>query len=72
MQKFSFGLTDLTSFDDPAGEYWLPPAGAARRGRTLAASLARNMPQAMCAGLCIVAFDASGNLAALVPLATVH
>ena len=72
MQKFSFGLTDLTSFDKPAGDYWLPPAGAARRGRTLAANLVKSMPQAMLAGLCIVAFDASGNLAAVVPLATVH
>ncbi len=73
MQKYSFGLTDLTSFDKPAGEYWLRhPAGAARRGRRMARSLARTMPQAMLAGLCIVAFDGAGNLAAVVPLATVH
>jgi hypothetical protein len=72
MQKYSFGLTDLTSFDKPAGEYWLPPAGAARRGRRLAASLVKTMPEAMLAGLCIVAFDAAGKVAAVVPLATVH
>jgi hypothetical protein len=72
MQKFSFGLSDLTSFDKPAGEYWLHPKGAVRRGRALAASLAKGMPEAMLAGLCVVAFDAAGNLAAVVPLATVH
>jgi hypothetical protein len=72
VQKFSFGLTDLTSFDKPAGEFWLHPAAAAQRGRSLAADLVKTMPQAMLAGLCIVAFDAAGNLAAVVPLATVH
>jgi hypothetical protein len=72
MQKFSFDLTDLTSFEKPAGEFWLKPNGAARRGKALAASLAKGMPPAMLAGLCIVAFDAAGNLAAVVPLATVH
>jgi hypothetical protein len=72
MKKYSFGLTDLTSFDKPAGEYWLRPAGAARRGRRLAASLVKTMPQAMLAGLCIVAFDPAGKVAAVVPLATVH
>ncbi len=72
MQKFSFGLTDLTSFDKPAGEFWLDPKAAPGRGKAMATNLARTMPQAMLAGLCIVAFDAAGNLAALVPLATVH
>ncbi|MGO4714761.1 hypothetical protein [Bradyrhizobium sp. 2TAF24] len=72
MQKFSFELTDLTSFDRPAGEFWLKPNGAMRRGRALAARLAKGMPQAMLAGLCICAFDPAGNLAAVVPLATVH
>jgi 4-amino-4-deoxy-L-arabinose transferase-like glycosyltransferase len=72
MQKYSFGLTDLTSFDKPAGEYWLNAAGAARRGRSMARSLTKSMPQAMLAGLCIVAFDGAGNVATVVPLATVH
>jgi hypothetical protein len=72
MQKYSFGLTDLTSFDKPAGEFWLHPAGAMGRGRSLAADLVNTMPEAMLAGLCIVAFDAAGNLAAVVPLTTVH
>jgi hypothetical protein len=72
VQKFSFGLTDLTSFDKPAGEFVMEPQGVARRGHTIAADLVKSMPQTMLAGLCIVAFDAAGNLAALVPLATVH
>jgi hypothetical protein len=72
MQKFSFGLTDLTSFDKPAGEFWLKPGGAMRRGKALAAELVQSMPQAMLAGLCIIAFDAAGNPAVIVPLATVH
>ena len=72
MQKFSFGVSDLTSFDKPAGEYIMEPTGVAKRGRALAANLAKTMPPDMLAGLCIVAFDAAGNLATVVPLTTVH
>lgn len=72
MQKFSFGLTDLTSFDQPAGEFDLTHAGASRRGRTIARQLARGMPDTMLAGLCVVAFDSAGNLATVVPLGTIH
>ena len=72
LQKYSFELTDLTSFEKSAGEFWLEPKAARGRGRKLAAKLSKTMPQAMLAGLCIVAFDAAGDLAAVVPLATVH
>lgn len=72
MQRFSFGLTDLTSFDQPAGEFNLTEEGALRRGRTIARRLAKGLPEAMVAGLCVVAFDAAGNLAAVAPLGTVH
>ena len=72
MQKYSFGLTDLTSFERPAGEYTLDAASVARRGRQIARRLARGFPDPMVAGLCVVAFDAAGNLASVVPLTTVH
>lgn len=72
MQKYSFELTDLTSFEKPAGEFWLKPKAAPRRGRKLAAKISKTMPDTMLAGLCIVVFDAAGDLAAVVPLATVH
>jgi hypothetical protein len=72
MQKYSFGLTDLTSFEKPAGEYTLDAANVARRGRLIAKRLAHGFPDAVIAGLCVVAFDAAGNLATVVPLATVH
>ena len=72
MQKFSFGLTDLTSFDRPAGEFVLDLECVAGQGRDLAVEIARTMPDVMIAGLCIVAFDAAGDLVAVVPLATVH
>lgn len=72
MQKYSFGLTDLTSFEKPAGEYTLDAASVARRGRQIARKLASGFPQPVIAGLCVVAFDAAGNLATVVPLTTVH
>jgi hypothetical protein len=72
MQKYSFGLTDLTSFEKPAGEYVLPANSVANRGRQIARKLAKGFPAPMIAGLCIVAFDGAGNLATVVPLATVH
>ena len=72
MQRYSFGLTDLTSFDKPAGEFTLDAAHVARRGRQIARRLARSVPAPAIAGLCVVAFDAAGNLATVVPLATVH
>jgi len=72
MQKYSFELTDLTSFEKPAGEYTLDAAHVARRGRQIARKLARGFPDPVIAGLCVVAFDAAGNLATVVPLATVH
>jgi hypothetical protein len=72
MQRYSFGLTDLTSFDKPAGEFTLDAAHVTRRGRQIARRLARGFPAPAIAGLCVVAFDAAGNLATVVPLATVH
>ena len=72
MQRYSFGLTDLTSFDKPAGEFTLDAANVRRRGRQIARRLARGFPAPAIAGLCIVAFDAAGNLATVVPLSTVH
>jgi len=72
MQRFSFGLTDLTSFDQPAGEFHLTEQGALRRGRAIAKRLAKGLPQTMIAGLCVVAFDAAGKLATVAPLGTVH
>jgi hypothetical protein len=72
MQKYSFGLTDLTSFERPAGEYTLDAANVARHGRQIARRLRRGFPDPMVAGLCVVAFDSAGNLATVVPLATVH
>lgn len=72
MQMYSFGLTDLTSFDKPAGEYMMEPKGVTKRGRAIASDLINSMSPVMLAGLCIVAFDKAGNLAALVPLTTVH
>lgn len=72
MQRFSFGLTDLTSFEQPAGEFHMAETAVPRRGRSIAKRLAKGMPEAMLAGLCIVAFDAAGNLATVVPLSTVH
>lgn len=72
MQKYSFELTDLTSFEKPAGEYTLDAENVAHRGRQIAKRLARGFPDPVIAGLCIVAFDAAGNLATVIPLATVH
>lgn len=72
MQKYSFELTDLTSFEKPAGEYTLDAENVAHHGRQIAKRLARGFPDPVIAGLCIVAFDAAGNLATVIPLATVH
>ncbi len=72
MEKFTFGLTDLTSFDQPAGEGWLDAKGAARRSRLLARRLRRSMSEAMLSGLCVVAFDGEGRPSSIIPLATVH
>jgi hypothetical protein len=72
MQRYSFGLTDLTSFEKPAGEYTLDAAHVTRRGRQIARRLARGFPDPVIAGLCVVAFDAAGYVASVVPLSSVH
>ena len=70
MQRYSFGLkADLTSFDKPAGSY--DGRRKCQRGGAgqIARRLARGFPDPAIAGLCVVAFDAAGNLATIVPLA---
>jgi len=72
MQHYVFEITDLTSFEETAGELWLEDDAVAEEGRLLAAAMLREQPYLMNQGLCIVAFDANGCAAFLEPLDTVH
>jgi hypothetical protein len=72
MQQYSFSVTDLTNFDSSAGSFQLTEDEAMQFGRDYAAKLLDAQPEIRNQGLCIVAFDQSGQARFIQPLDTVH
>ena len=72
MQQYSFSVTDLTNFDSSAGSFQLTDDEAMQFGRDYAAKLLDAQPEIRNQGLCIVAFDQSGQARFIQPLDTVH
>ena len=72
MQQYSFCVTDLTDFDSAAGSFELTEDEAIQFGRDYATRLLDAQPEIRHQGLCVVAFDQSGQARFIQPIDTVH
>lgn len=72
MQQYSFSVTDLTNFDSSAGSFELTDDEAIEFGKEYAAKLLDAQPEIRNQGLCVVAFDQSGQPRFIQPIDTVH
>jgi hypothetical protein len=68
MQRYTFNVTDLSTYDSPAFEEWLNRDDVGPFARNIAHRLVERIPELERLGLCIAVYDQDGISVSLAPL----